>query len=130
MTANCAPTKDALAHRCSHIRNSPPVINGTASITGSNDRIEIERASAREARVPMPALLHDSLLRLEVAVYDSETLAEALGPFEVVGKGPQKITAHVGPRFHRVPDLADKAAQKADAALVIDLAVGARPVAV
>jgi len=58
---------------------------------GSNYRIEIERAGACQARVPMAALLHDSLLRLEVAVHDSEALLKSLGPFEVVGEGPQKI---------------------------------------
>src|SRR5271170_1833967 len=129
MTANCAPTYDAIAHRCSHIRNSPPFITG-AQAAESNDRIEVERAGTCQSRVPVPALFHDSLLRLEVAVNDSEALLESLGPFEVVGEGPQKITAHVGAFFHRVPDFGDIPAQEADPALVIDLAVGARPFAV
>src|SRR6202030_2755144 len=94
------------------------------------DRIEIERPTARESRVPVAALLDDSLLRLEIAVHDSEALLESLGPFEVVGEGPQEITANVGARLHRLPDLEDKAPQKADAPLVVDLAVSARRVAV
>src|SRR5271163_171776 len=126
MTANCAPTYDAIAHRCSHIRNSPPFITD-ADAAESNDRIEIECAGACQSRVPVPALFHDSLLRLEVAVHDSEALLESLGPFEVVGEGPQKVAAHVRAVFHRVSNLGDIPAQEADAALVVDLAVGARP---
>src|ERR1700722_13511969 len=95
-----------------------------------DDRVEIERAGAREARVPVPAFLHDSLLSFEVAVHDSEALLESLRPFEVVGERPQKVAAHVGARLYRVSDLTDKTAQEADPALVVDLAVGARPVAV
>src|SRR6202167_3665039 len=158
MTANCAPTYDAIAHRCSHIRNSPPLIlvchpdygsnapggriwdsfapreagsgSSIARCARSNHRVEIERARARESRIPVPAFLDDSLLRLEVAVHDPETLLEALGPFEVVGERPQKIAAHVGAGFHRAPDLGDKAPQEADAPSVVHLAVSPRAVAV
>ena len=86
--------------------------------------------SRASLRVPVPAFLDDPLLRLEVAVHDSEALLKALRPLEVVGERPQEIAAHVGARLHRAPDLRDKAPQEADAPLVVDLAVGVRPVAV
>src|SRR5260370_39926301 len=119
MTANCMPTYAAIAHRCSQMR-----------ISLSNDGIEVERAAASQPRIPVPAFLHDSLLSLEVAVHDSETLLKSLSPFEVVGEGPQKIAAHVGARLHRASDLGNKAAEKADPALIVDFAVGAGIVAV
>src|SRR5579863_7677795 len=100
MTANCAPTYAAIAHRCSQMRISRPIIAGgrlgVESNSCSNDRVEVECAAASELRVPVPALLHDARLSLEVAVHDSEPLLKSLRPFEVVGEGPQKIAAHVG----------------------------------
>src|SRR5258708_23663048 len=101
MTANCMPTYAAIAQRCSQIR-----------ISLSNDGIEVERAATSQPRIPVPAFFHDSLLSLEVAVHDSETLLKSLGPFEVVGESPEEIAAHVGAGFHRAPDLSDKAAEK------------------
>src|SRR5713101_4168160 len=132
MTANCAPTYAAIAQRWSQMRISPPIIEklGGDSNAYSSDRVEVERAAARELRIPASAFLHDSILSLEVAVHDSEALLESLRPFEVVGEGPQEVAAHVGAGLNRASHLGDKAADEADPALVVDFAVRPRLVTV
>src|ERR1700684_878704 len=113
-----------------HTRSRFRYLRPRAARAPLNHRIEIERAGARQSRVPVAALLDDPLLRLEIAVHDSEALLKSLGPFEVVGERPQEITAPVSAGLHPPPHLEDNPPQKADASLVVDLAVGARPVAV
>src|ERR1700691_3683467 len=113
-----------------HTRSRFRYLRPRAARAPLNHRIEIERAGACQSRVPVAALLDDPLLRLEIAVHDSEALLESLGPFEVVGEGPQEITAHVGAGLHRLPYLEDEPPQEADPSLIVDLAVGAGPVAV
>src|ERR1700735_2353493 len=86
-------------------------------------RIDVEHVGARQLRIPMAAIFDIPLLRLEVAVYDAEALLKALGPFEVVGEGPQEVAAYIGALLDRASHLADVFLQEADATLVAHLAI-------
>src|SRR5208283_5713082 len=98
MTANCAPTYAAIAHRCNHVRNSPPIIRPVCGCTPD-----------------MLKSLPAGFLRIEPALrVDRRHASRARGrdrlPIDAVGNvagGKHAIDAGVGrSRFHlQVADL-------------------------
>src|SRR5215831_13424753 len=93
-------------------------------------RIEIERVGTSDLRIPSAALLDDPVLRLEIAPHDTEALAvQPLRPFEIIGQRPGEIAPHVRAPAKRAVQLSEITAHETDAPLIVDRAVGTRPIA-
>src|SRR5258707_15796556 len=71
----------------------------------------------------MERILGPALERRVIDMDESEALAEAEAPFEIVEQRPDEITLHVDPRGNGVENGAEIAAQIFDALAVMDLAV-------
>src|ERR1700745_4194656 len=54
-----------------------------------------QRVRLRDPRIPLPRFLHRSLLRFEINVGQTEALAIAFSPLEVIEQAPRMIAADV-----------------------------------